>query len=59
MSVRVVVASKYGSPREVGQAIADVLGGELREASEVEGFARTVRCSPASSTSRRSDAWSG
>jgi menaquinone-dependent protoporphyrinogen oxidase len=31
-------ASKHGSTREVAQAIADELGAELRDASEVDGF---------------------
>ena len=38
MTVQVVVASKHGSTREVAQAIADELGAELRDASEVDGF---------------------
>jgi flavodoxin len=38
MTVHVVVASKHRSTREVAQAIADELGAELRDASEVDGF---------------------
>jgi menaquinone-dependent protoporphyrinogen oxidase len=38
VTVHVVVASKHGSTREVAQAIADELGAELRDASEVDGF---------------------
>jgi menaquinone-dependent protoporphyrinogen oxidase len=38
VTVHVVVATKHGSTREVAQAIADELGAELRDASEVNGF---------------------
>jgi menaquinone-dependent protoporphyrinogen oxidase len=38
MTVHVVVASKHGSTREVGEAIADELGAEFRDASAVDGF---------------------
>ena len=38
MSVWVVVASKYGSTREVAEAIAEEIGAEVRDAGDVDSF---------------------